>query len=216
MAGRSSQDAAGRKAPRHVLAEPLGQPWGSRCRDEAWWSWDMGRPAGYSCGRGFGRSRPLQGTPLSRSECGSLLFAEKISPRNPASPGKRPGMAGGRRPLPPRGGCGVGGSRGRVEERVPHPALPLCREFINGSDAFCAGVAGRLLAAMLEKLRGAAGSDGQQCQILQQVSGIEVRGARARGPSGLRRAGLAGAGSAREGRCPEPVPPHQGQRCGER
>ncbi|KAM6189050.1 signal transducer and activator of transcription 6 isoform 1-T3 [Sarcoramphus papa] len=46
-------------------------------------------------------------------------------------------------------------------------------EFINGSDAFCTSVAGRMLSTMLEKLRGAAGSDGQQCQILQQVSSIE-------------------------------------------
>uniref|UniRef100_A0A8C8ARK6 Signal transducer and activator of transcription n=2 Tax=Strigidae TaxID=30459 RepID=A0A8C8ARK6_9STRI len=46
-------------------------------------------------------------------------------------------------------------------------------EFINGSDTFCTSVAGAMLSAMLEKLRGAAGSDGQQCQILQQVSGIE-------------------------------------------
>ncbi|XP_074990101.1 signal transducer and activator of transcription 6 isoform X1 [Calonectris borealis] len=46
-------------------------------------------------------------------------------------------------------------------------------EFINGSDAFCTSVASGMLSAMLEKLRSAAGSDGQQCQILQQVSGIE-------------------------------------------
>ncbi|CAN0016571.1 unnamed protein product [Bubo scandiacus] len=46
-------------------------------------------------------------------------------------------------------------------------------EFINGSDTFCTSVAGAMLSAMLEKLRGAAGSDEQQCQILQQVSGIE-------------------------------------------
>ncbi|KAM6100885.1 signal transducer and activator of transcription 6 [Pterocles gutturalis] len=46
-------------------------------------------------------------------------------------------------------------------------------EFITGSDAFCTSVASGMLSAMLEKLRGAAGSNGQQCQILQQVSGIE-------------------------------------------
>lgn len=46
-------------------------------------------------------------------------------------------------------------------------------EFINGSDAFCSSMASRMLSAMLEKLRSAAGSDGQQCQILQQVSNIE-------------------------------------------
>ncbi|XP_068266096.1 LOW QUALITY PROTEIN: signal transducer and activator of transcription 6 [Nyctibius grandis] len=46
-------------------------------------------------------------------------------------------------------------------------------EFINGSDAFCASVAGGMLSAMLEKLRGAAGTNGQPCQILQQVSSIE-------------------------------------------
>ncbi|XP_075301938.1 signal transducer and activator of transcription 6 isoform X1 [Opisthocomus hoazin] len=46
-------------------------------------------------------------------------------------------------------------------------------EFINGSDAFCTSVAGGMLSAMLEKLRSAAGSEGQQCQILQQVSSIE-------------------------------------------
>ncbi|XP_071656172.1 signal transducer and activator of transcription 6 isoform X3 [Patagioenas fasciata] len=47
-------------------------------------------------------------------------------------------------------------------------------EFINGSDAFCTSVASGMLAAMLEKLRGAAGSDGQQCQILQQISSVEL------------------------------------------
>ncbi|XP_042652740.1 signal transducer and activator of transcription 6 isoform X2 [Tyto alba] len=46
-------------------------------------------------------------------------------------------------------------------------------EFINGSDAFCTSMASGMLSAMLEKLRSAASSDGQQCQILQQVSGIE-------------------------------------------
>ncbi|KAM6231326.1 signal transducer and activator of transcription 6 isoform 2-T2 [Spheniscus humboldti] len=46
-------------------------------------------------------------------------------------------------------------------------------EFINGSDAFCTSMASGMLSAMLEKLRSAAGSDGQQCQILQQVSSIE-------------------------------------------
>ncbi|XP_009892691.1 PREDICTED: signal transducer and activator of transcription 6 [Charadrius vociferus] len=46
-------------------------------------------------------------------------------------------------------------------------------EFINGSDAFCTSVASGMLSAMLEKLRGAASGDGQQCQILQQISGIE-------------------------------------------
>ncbi|XP_023799074.1 signal transducer and activator of transcription 6 [Cyanistes caeruleus] len=46
-------------------------------------------------------------------------------------------------------------------------------EFINGSDAFCSSMASRLLSAMLEKLRSAASSDGQQSQILQQVSSIE-------------------------------------------
>ncbi|XP_027301234.3 signal transducer and activator of transcription 6 isoform X2 [Anas platyrhynchos] len=46
-------------------------------------------------------------------------------------------------------------------------------EFINGSDAFCTSVASGMLSAMLEKLRSAASSDGQQCQILQQVSNIE-------------------------------------------
>ncbi|XP_064495030.1 signal transducer and activator of transcription 6 isoform X2 [Pseudopipra pipra] len=46
-------------------------------------------------------------------------------------------------------------------------------EFINGSDAFCTGVASRLFSAMLEKLRGAAGAEGQQCQVLQQVNGLE-------------------------------------------
>lgn len=54
------------------------------------------------------------------------------------------------------------------------PTFPLSREFINGSDAFCTSVADRMLSAMLEKLRSAAGTDGQQCQILQQVSTIEV------------------------------------------
>uniref|UniRef100_A0A8C5X923 Signal transducer and activator of transcription n=1 Tax=Malurus cyaneus samueli TaxID=2593467 RepID=A0A8C5X923_9PASS len=46
-------------------------------------------------------------------------------------------------------------------------------EFINGSDAFCTSMASGMLSAMLEKLRSAAGSDGQQCQILQQVNSIE-------------------------------------------
>ncbi|XP_054663269.1 signal transducer and activator of transcription 6 isoform X1 [Grus americana] len=46
-------------------------------------------------------------------------------------------------------------------------------EFINGSDAFCTSVASGMLSAMLEKLRSAASSDGQQCQILQQVSSVE-------------------------------------------
>ncbi|KAM7079936.1 signal transducer and activator of transcription 6 isoform 2-T3 [Ciconia maguari] len=46
-------------------------------------------------------------------------------------------------------------------------------EFINGSDAFCTSMASGMLSAMLEKLRSAASSDGQQCQILQQVSSIE-------------------------------------------
>uniref|UniRef100_A0A8C3D8D7 Signal transducer and activator of transcription n=1 Tax=Corvus moneduloides TaxID=1196302 RepID=A0A8C3D8D7_CORMO len=46
-------------------------------------------------------------------------------------------------------------------------------EFINGSDTFCTSMASRMLSDMLEKLRSAASSDGQQCQILQQVSGIE-------------------------------------------
>ncbi|XP_066193540.1 signal transducer and activator of transcription 6 [Sylvia atricapilla] len=46
-------------------------------------------------------------------------------------------------------------------------------EFINGSDAFCSSVANGMLSAMLEKLRSAAGSEGQQCQILQQVNSIE-------------------------------------------
>ncbi|KAM6038606.1 signal transducer and activator of transcription 6 isoform 2-T2 [Theristicus caerulescens] len=46
-------------------------------------------------------------------------------------------------------------------------------EFINGSDAFCTNVAGGILSAMLEKLRSAASSNEQQCQILQQVSSIE-------------------------------------------
>uniref|UniRef100_A0A8D2M9K9 Signal transducer and activator of transcription n=1 Tax=Zonotrichia albicollis TaxID=44394 RepID=A0A8D2M9K9_ZONAL len=46
-------------------------------------------------------------------------------------------------------------------------------EFINGSDAFCTSMASRMLSEMLDKLRSAAGSDGQQCQILQQVSNLE-------------------------------------------
>ncbi|XP_058678068.1 signal transducer and activator of transcription 6 [Ammospiza caudacuta] len=46
-------------------------------------------------------------------------------------------------------------------------------EFINGSDAFCTSMASRMLSDMLDKLRSAAGSDGQQCQILQQISNIE-------------------------------------------
>ncbi|XP_032939213.1 signal transducer and activator of transcription 6 [Catharus ustulatus] len=46
-------------------------------------------------------------------------------------------------------------------------------EFINGSDAFCSSMASGMLSAMLDKLRSAASSDGQQCQILQQVSNIE-------------------------------------------
>uniref|UniRef100_A0A8B9Q8V7 Signal transducer and activator of transcription n=1 Tax=Apteryx owenii TaxID=8824 RepID=A0A8B9Q8V7_APTOW len=46
-------------------------------------------------------------------------------------------------------------------------------EFLHGSDAFCTSVAGGMLSAMLEKLRSAASSDGQQCQILQQVSSLE-------------------------------------------
>ncbi|KAM8990465.1 signal transducer and activator of transcription 6 isoform 3-T3 [Ara ararauna] len=46
-------------------------------------------------------------------------------------------------------------------------------EFVNGSDAFCTSVASGMLSAMLEKLRSAASSNGQQCQILQQVNGIE-------------------------------------------
>lgn len=54
------------------------------------------------------------------------------------------------------------------------PTFPLSREFINGSDTFCSSMASGMLSAMLEKLRSAAGSDGQQCQILQQVSNIEV------------------------------------------
>uniref|UniRef100_A0A8B9Q875 Signal transducer and activator of transcription n=1 Tax=Apteryx owenii TaxID=8824 RepID=A0A8B9Q875_APTOW len=48
-------------------------------------------------------------------------------------------------------------------------------EFLHGSDAFCTSVAGGMLSAMLEKLRSAASSDGQQCQILQQVSSLEDR-----------------------------------------
>lgn len=51
---------------------------------------------------------------------------------------------------------------------------------------------------MLEKLRSAASSDGQQCQILQQVNSIEVRRGRARGPSGLCCSGIT-AGC--QGRC---------------
>lgn len=35
-------------------------------------------------------------------------------------------------------------------------------------------MANGMLSAMLEKLRSAASSDGQQCQILQQVNSIEV------------------------------------------
>lgn len=54
------------------------------------------------------------------------------------------------------------------------PTFPFSREFINGSDAFCISMASRMLSDMLDKLRSAAGSDGQQCQILQQVSNIEV------------------------------------------
>lgn len=54
------------------------------------------------------------------------------------------------------------------------PTFPLSREFINGSDAFCSSMANGMLSAMLEKLRSAANSDGQQCQILQQVNSIEV------------------------------------------
>ncbi|XP_068853757.1 signal transducer and activator of transcription 6 [Aphelocoma coerulescens] len=46
-------------------------------------------------------------------------------------------------------------------------------EFINGSDTFCTSMASGMLSDMLEKLRSAASSDGQQCQILQQVSSIE-------------------------------------------
>ncbi|XP_054033350.1 signal transducer and activator of transcription 6 isoform X2 [Dryobates pubescens] len=46
-------------------------------------------------------------------------------------------------------------------------------EFISGSDAFCTSVARGLLSAMLEKLHSAASSEGQQGQILQQVSSIE-------------------------------------------
>lgn len=76
--------------------------------------------------------------------------------------------------------------------------FPLSREFINGSDAFCTSMAGGMLSAMLEKLRSAASSDGQQCQILQQVNSIEVRRGRARGPSGLCCAGIT-AGC--QGRC---------------
>ncbi|XP_063997591.1 signal transducer and activator of transcription 6 isoform X2 [Pogoniulus pusillus] len=45
-------------------------------------------------------------------------------------------------------------------------------EFISGSDTFCSSVAQGLLSAMLEKLRSAS-SEGQQGQILQQVSSIE-------------------------------------------
>ncbi|XP_025903059.1 signal transducer and activator of transcription 6, partial [Nothoprocta perdicaria] len=46
-------------------------------------------------------------------------------------------------------------------------------EFLHGSDAFCTSVASGMLSAMLEKLRSAAGSDGQQCHLLQQVSSLE-------------------------------------------
>ncbi|XP_029815271.1 signal transducer and transcription activator 6-like [Manacus vitellinus] len=55
-------------------------------------------------------------------------------------------------------------------------------EFISGSDAFCTSVASRLFSAMLEKLRGAAGAEGQQCQVLQQVNGLEVCGDPRDGP----------------------------------
>lgn len=80
----------------------------------------------------------------------------------------------------------------RVEDScLSTQPFPLSREFINGSDAFCTSVASGMLSAMLEKLRSAAGSDGQQCQILQQVSSIEVCEGQARGPSGLCCAGIA-------------------------
>ncbi|XP_053907252.1 signal transducer and activator of transcription 6 isoform X2 [Cuculus canorus] len=46
-------------------------------------------------------------------------------------------------------------------------------EFINGSDAFCTDMASGMLSAMLEKLRSAAGGDGQPCHVLQQVNDIE-------------------------------------------
>lgn len=75
--------------------------------------------------------------------------------------------------------CARREGRGFVPTR-PSPLLP--REFINGSDAFCTSVASGMLSAMLEKLRSAASSDGQQCQILQQVSNIEVCGGPGAGP----------------------------------
>ena len=81
---------------------------------------------------------------------------------------------------------GFGVTQGRVEDSCPSTQpFPISREFINGSDAFCTSVAGGMLSAMLEKLRSAAGSEGQQCQILQQVSSIEVRWGWVRGPAGL-------------------------------
>ncbi|XP_054253122.1 signal transducer and activator of transcription 6 [Indicator indicator] len=46
-------------------------------------------------------------------------------------------------------------------------------EFISGSDAFCTSMARGLLSAMVEKLHSIASSEGQQGQILQQVSSIE-------------------------------------------
>ncbi|XP_027767169.1 signal transducer and transcription activator 6-like, partial [Empidonax traillii] len=49
-------------------------------------------------------------------------------------------------------------------------------EFLNGSDAFCTSMASRLFSALLEKLRSAAGPEGQQCQVLQQVNSLEVCG----------------------------------------
>lgn len=136
--------------------------------------------AGRTRGRGFGRfrePRPLQGAASSLSEHNSPLFVQHISPGNPGVPFLSKASVA---------------AQGRVEDSCPsaQPFL-LSREFINGSDAFCTSVASGMLAAMLEKLRGAAGSDGQQCQILQQISGVEVRRGRERGPSGSCRAGAA-------------------------
>ncbi|CAM4602713.1 unnamed protein product [Lepidochelys kempii] len=46
-------------------------------------------------------------------------------------------------------------------------------EFITGTDSFCISAAGALLSTMVEKVRGLAGGNEQQRQVLQHVSNLE-------------------------------------------
>lgn len=180
--------------------------------------------AGCTRRRGFRRSCLLQGTTSSRSECGSPLFVQQISPRNPASTGWCTRMAGRRvSPSSPKRTWGSGSHSGgwRICARPPNPfpspgsssmaRTPSAPAWPAGCSRPCWRSSAALPAATGSSARSSSKSAASRCAGAGHgdPGGCVALGSRWAAKEDLIVLcfGCAGSSTARRGRCHEPVPP---------